>query len=85
MDNFEYQLRILVKFAQENLNAGAFAMYQPGFITIGYFDNKGQLNVLADTVMMGTLQNTFGFLYEQIQNKIRENAHHHDIEVTMEF
>jgi hypothetical protein len=85
MDNFEYQLRILVKFAQENLNAGAFAMYQPGFITIGYFDNKGQLNVLADTVMMGTLQNTFGFLYEQIQNKIREAENIEDIEVAMEF
>lgn len=85
MDNFEYQLRILVKFTQENLNAGAFAMYQPGFITIGFFDNRGQLNVLADTVMMGTIQNTFAILYEQIQNKIRENEHHHDIEVTMEF
>ena len=60
-------------------------MYQPGFITSGFFDNRGQLNVIADTVMMGTIQNIFAILYEQIQNKIRENAHHHDIEVTMEF
>jgi len=82
MDQFEYQLRVLVKYVQENLNSSAFAMYQPGFITIGYFDNHGQLNVLADTKMMDSIQITFGKLYEQIRNKIRETEH---IEVTMEF
>ena len=85
MDNFEYQLRILVKFTQENLNAAAFAMYQPGYITIGYFDNKGQLNVLADTGMANTIQSTFGNLYEQIQKKIREAEQIEDIEIAMEF
>ena len=82
MDNFEYQLNVLVKYVQDNLIPSAFALYQPGYITIGYFDNQGQLNVIADTKMMNNIQNTFGKLYEQVRNKIRESEH---IEVTMEF
>ena len=82
MDNFEYQLRVLVKYVQDSLNPAAFAMYQPGYITIGYFDNRGQLNVLADTTMLDTVQNTFAKLYEQIQNRIRESEH---IDIAIEF
>lgn len=82
MENFEYQLRVLVRYVQENLNSRCFAMYQPGYITIGYFDNGGQLNVIADTKMTDNIQNTFGNLYEQIQNRIHYNNH---IEVKMEF
>lgn len=82
MDSFEYQLRILVKYVQQNVNSSAFAMYQPGFITIGYFDNNGQLNVIADTEMMDNLQYAFGILYGQIQHRIRETEH---IDIAVEF
>lgn len=82
MDNFEYQLRVLVRYVQDSLNPAAFAMYQPGYITIGYFDNRGQLNVIADTTMLDNIHNTFSNLYEQIQNRIREAEH---IEISVEF
>lgn len=82
MDNFEYQLRTLVLYVQDSLNPAAFAMYQPGYITIGYFDNRGQLNVIADTKVQDTIHNTFSKLYEQIQNRIREAEH---VEVAVEF
>ena len=82
MDHFEYQLRVLVKYVQDNLNASAFVMYQPGYITVCHFDINGGLHIIADTKMLETYQLTFGKLYEQIQNKIRESEH---IEVTMEF
>ncbi len=72
MNNFEYQLRVLVAYVQDSLNPGAFAMYQPGFITIGYFDNNGQLNVIADTKILANVPDTFARLHEQVQNRIRE-------------
>lgn len=82
MDNFEYQLRTIVRYVQDSLKVQAFAMYQPGFITIGYFDNRGQLNVIADTKMQDNLHNTFTKLYEQVQNRIREAEH---IDIAIEF
>jgi len=82
MDNFEYQLRTLIRYVQDSLNPAAFAIYQPGYITIGYFDNRGQLNIIADTKVQDTIHNTFSKLYEQIQNRIRETEH---VEVAVEF
>jgi hypothetical protein len=75
MDSFEYQLRVLVRYVQQNVNSSAFAMYQPGYITIGYFDNRGQLNVIADTEMMHNIENTFDMLYDQVNRQIRETEH----------
>lgn len=72
MDNFEYQLRTIVRYVQDSLKVQAFAMYQPGFITIGYFDNRGQLNVIADTKILANVPDTFARLHEQVQNRIRE-------------
>lgn len=82
MDHFEYQLRVLVKYVQDNLNASAFVMYQPGYITVCHFDHNGGLQIIADTQMLETYPQTFGKLYEQIQQRIREVQH---IEITMEF
>jgi len=82
MDSFEYQLRVLVRYVQDNLNPAAFAMYQPGYITIGHFDNRGQLNVIADTEMMHNIENTFDMLYDQVNRRIREAEH---IEIAVEF
>ena len=72
MDQFEYQLRVLVKYVQDHLNASAFVIYQPGYITVCHFDINGGLHIIADTKMLETYQLTFGKLYEQVQNKIRE-------------
>lgn len=82
MDQFEYQLRVLVKYVQDHLNASAFVMYQPGYITVCHFDVNGGLHIIADAKMQETYTQTFGKLYEQIQNKIREAE---NIEITMEF
>ncbi len=82
MDSFEYQLRVLVRYVQQNVNPSAFAMYQPGYITIGYFDNRGQLNVIADTEMMHNIENTFDMLYDQINRQVRETEH---IDIAVEF
>lgn len=83
MDNFEYQLSMLIKYVQEELNPAAFALYQPGFITIGYFDENGHLDIIADTVMLGTYQLTFDKLHEQI--RIKNNTEAEYIDITMEF
>jgi hypothetical protein len=82
MDSFEYQLRVLVRYVQQNVNSSAFAMYQPGYITIGYFDNRGQLNVIADTEMMHNIENTFDMLYDQVNRQVRETEH---IDIAVEF
>lgn len=83
MDNFEYHLSMLVKYVQEELNPAAFALYQPGFITIGYFNESGHLDIIADTVMLETYQLTFDKLHEQI--RIKNNTEAEYIDVTMEF
>jgi hypothetical protein len=67
MEQFEYQLRVFVKYAQDTINRNAFVMYQPGYITLCYFDRDGELTVIADTKMLETYQLTFSKLYEQIQ------------------
>ena len=79
---FEYRLRMLVTYVQQEINSTAFAMYQHGYITIGYFNVHGQLQVIADTKMMDTDQITFDILYEQIQRRINELE---PIDITMDF
>jgi len=79
---FEYRLRMLVTYVQQEINSTAFAMYQPGYITIGYFNVHGQLQVIADTNMMDTDQITFDILYEQIQQRINDLE---PIDISLEF
>ena len=79
--DFEYELRMLLVYARKELNSGAFAIYQPGYITIGNFDDHGQLQVIADTKMMD-IELTFHILYEQIQQRINELE---PIDITMDF
>ena len=79
MDGFEYQLKTLVKYAQERITPGAFAMYQPEFVTIGYFDVNGGLNVLADTRNTGDMLQTFSSLYSQLNQRIRELNSGHEL------
>jgi hypothetical protein len=83
MDNFEYQLSMLIKYVQEELNPAAFAMYQPGFITIGYFDENGHLDIIADTGMLETYALTFDKLHEQIRSRTNTEAEY--IDISMEF
>lgn len=71
MDKFEQQLKVLIKYVQERLCAGAFVMYQPEFITIAYFDANGGLNVLADVKQTNDTLYTFSQLYAQINEKLR--------------
>lgn len=71
MDKFEHQLKVLIKYVQERLCPGAFVMYQPEFITIAYFDAKGDLNVLADVKQTSDTLYTFSQLYAQINEKLR--------------
>lgn len=67
MDQFEYQLKVLVKYVQDNIDRNGFVMYQPGYITVCHFDHYGELNVIADSEMLETYKQTFGKLYEQIR------------------
>jgi len=79
--DFEYELRMLLVCARKELNSGAFAIYQPGYITIGNFDVHGHLQVIADTKMMD-IELTFNILYEQIRQRINELE---PIDITMDF
>lgn len=79
MDSFEYQLKTLVKYTQERIVSGAFAMYQPEYVTIGYFDVNGGLHVLADTRNSGDMLLTFSKLYAQLNQRIREHNNSHEL------
>ena len=71
MDQFEYQLKVLIRYVQERLYPGAFVMYQPDFITVSYFDVDGGLHVIADVKQTGDTLYTFSQLYAQINEKLR--------------
>lgn len=68
MDGFEHQLRTLVKYAQDRACPGAFAMYRPDFLTIACFDNRGSLQIIADTKNESDKLRTFSQLYAQINS-----------------
>jgi len=63
---FEEQLKCLVSYAQSSVTSGAFALYRPDFVTIGYFDITGSLRVLADAPNTGDSHSLFHNLYEQV-------------------
>ena len=73
MDAFEYQLRTLIKYAQDRITPHAFAMYQPEYVTVGYFDSNGGLHVLADAKNSVDVKHTFSILYAQLNQRIREH------------
>lgn len=82
MDNFEHQLRVLIGYAQQQLGVNAFAIYKPGYLTIGYFDSNGELNVIADAATSNDQMQTFGKLYEQIHQRLRESV---NIDIIIEY
>ncbi len=84
MDDFEYQLRVLVNYTSLQIGVNAFALYQPGYLTIACFEPDGQLNVLADTKLLATNHDTFSKLYELVQHRIRE-LDHVDVDVVIEY
>lgn len=79
MDTFEYQLKTLVKYAQTRITPGAFVMYQPEFVTVGYFDMNGGLHVLADAKNTGDVTQTFSSLYAQLNQTIRDLNQGHEL------
>lgn len=82
MDNFEYQLRVLVAYTAQQLGVNAFALYQPGYLTIACFDDAGQLCVLADTKTAEDQLQVFSKLYEQIHQRMQQTS---DIDIVIEY
>lgn len=77
MANFENHLHAVVLHAQQRVHPRSFAMFQPPFLTIAYFDTGGALSVLADTRLDGDYTKTFTQLYSQLNghaNKIRRGT-----------
>ena len=69
MANFESHLHAVVLHAQQRVHPRAFAMYQPPYLTIAYFDASGALGVLADTQIDGDYTKTFTQLYSQLSSQ----------------
>lgn len=67
---FEHQLKGLVSYTQQHVTSGAFALYQPGFVTVGYFDVTGSLRVLADAPNNDDTHQMFHALYDQVNQRI---------------
>lgn len=68
MIQFENHLRAVVLHAQCKINRNSFAMYQPPYITIAYFDEDGMLVILADARVEDDYTVTFASLYSQIKD-----------------
>jgi hypothetical protein len=62
---FEHCLRAVVLHAQHKINLNCFAMYQPPYLTISYFDDNN-LVILADTRVEDDYTIAFSELYSQI-------------------
>lgn len=69
MANFERHLQAVVLHAQQRVHPRAFAMYQPPYLTIAYFDVAGALQVLADTKVDSDYTKTFTQLYSQLNTQ----------------
>lgn len=74
MDQFEYQLNVLVKYVQNKINHTAFIMYQPGYITVCHFDSSGSLSIIADANIQSSYHDTFSNLYEQIRHYRKQDV-----------
>jgi len=68
MIQFEDHLRAVVLHAQCKINRNSFAMYQPPYITIAYFDENGALVILADAQVENDYTDTFSSLYSQMKD-----------------
>ena len=77
--DFEYQLKTLVRYVQAHIAPSAFAMYQPGFVTIGYFDASGGLHILADASHSENVSQTFDSLRTQINKSLSEINSGHEL------
>lgn len=66
MASFESHLNAIVMHAQQKVHPRAFAMFQPPYLTLAYFDASGALQVLADTRIDSNYTKTFSQLYSQL-------------------
>lgn len=68
MASFESHLSAIVMHAQQRVHPRAFAMFQPPYLTIAYFEQSGALHVLADTKIDSDYTKTFTQLYSQLRD-----------------
>ena len=66
MAKFETHLQSIITHTQQRVHPRSFVMYQPPHLTLAYFSESGEFNVIADTVIDPDYTKTFTQLYSQL-------------------